>query len=126
MTQTWTPAELDAVGGADELRIASLRADGTLRAPVTIWVVRHDDDLYVRAYKGTSGAWYRGSQTRQAGHVEAGGVSRDVTFVTETGAALGDAIDAGYRAKYRRYDASYIDPMLAPPAREATLRLVPR
>jgi hypothetical protein len=68
----------------------------------------------------------RGTQTRQAGHVEAGGEARDVTFARETDAALGDAIDAEYRAKYRRYDASYIDPMVAPPAREATLKLVPR
>ena len=50
----WTSDELDKIGAAEELRIASLRRDGTLRNPVTIWVVRLDDDLYVRAYKGRS------------------------------------------------------------------------
>jgi hypothetical protein len=44
----WTSDELTRIGEADELEIASLRRDGTLRDPVTIWVVRHGDDLYVR------------------------------------------------------------------------------
>ena len=49
---TWTNDELDQIGDADELRIAALRPDGTLRNPVTIWVVRRGDELYVRSYKG--------------------------------------------------------------------------
>jgi hypothetical protein len=46
---TWTNEELDKIGNAEELRIASLRSDGTLREPVIIWVVRVGDDLYVRS-----------------------------------------------------------------------------
>jgi hypothetical protein len=42
---TWTSDELDRIGWAEELEIASLRRDGTLRKPVTIWVARHGDDL---------------------------------------------------------------------------------
>ena len=42
---TWTSDELDRIGSADELRIASPRADGTLRPYVPIWVVRVGDDL---------------------------------------------------------------------------------
>ena len=49
---TWTNDELDRIGGADELEIASLRRDGTLRNPVTIWVVRHGNDLYIRSVNG--------------------------------------------------------------------------
>ena len=37
---TWTRDELSKIEKADELQIASLRRDGTLRNPVTIWVVR--------------------------------------------------------------------------------------
>src|SRR5829696_8630409 len=40
---TWTSDELDRIGAAEELEIASVRRDGTLRNPVTIWVVRHGD-----------------------------------------------------------------------------------
>jgi hypothetical protein len=36
----WTTDELDRIDAADELEIASVRSDGTLRAPTTIWVVR--------------------------------------------------------------------------------------
>ena len=48
----WTSEELTKIGTAEELRIASLRRDGTLRNPVTIWVVRLGDDLYVRSANG--------------------------------------------------------------------------
>lgn len=120
----WTKDELEAIGGTDELRIAARRPDGTLRDPVTIWVVRHGDDLYVRSYKGTGGAWYRGTQATRAGRIESGGVRKDVAF-EDADPAAGDQIDAAYRTKYRGYSASVVDPMLADQARATTLRLVP-
>ena len=123
---TWTSDELTKIGAADELEIASLRRDGTLRKPVTIWVVRHGDDLYVRSYRGRSGSWFRGTQVRHEGHIRAGGVERDVTFVEETDPGIADQIDAAYRTKYRRYGARYVDPVVAPEARAATIKLVPR
>ena len=70
---TWTSDELDKIGGADELEIASLQRDGTLRKPVIIWVVRHGDDLYVRSGYGRDAAWFRGTQVRHEGHITAGG-----------------------------------------------------
>jgi hypothetical protein len=121
----WTNDELDAIGDADELRIAALRPDGTLRNPVTIWVVRRDNELYVRSVKGVSGGWYRGTQASHQGHVQAGGVDKDVTFV-DVDRGLNGPLDDAYRTKYRRMDASYVDPMVAPPAQATTLRLVPR
>jgi hypothetical protein len=45
----WTPGELDRIGRADELELASERRNGSLRDPVTMWVVRDGDDLYVRS-----------------------------------------------------------------------------
>ncbi len=122
----WTSDELTKIGKAEELDLASLRADGTLRNPVTMWVVRIGDDLYVRAYKGRTGAWFRGTQTRHAGHIRAGGVDKDVTFVEEANPDINDQIGAAYRTKYRRYAASIVDPMVTPEARAATIKLVPR
>ena len=52
----WTNEELTAIEGTDELQLASVRRDGTLRNPVTIWVVRLGDDLYVRSVNGRSGS----------------------------------------------------------------------
>ena len=78
---TWTSDELNKIGKAEELQIASLRRDGTLRKPVTIWVIRLGDDLYVRSVNGRTSAWFRGAQVRHEGHIQAGGVDKDVTFV---------------------------------------------
>jgi hypothetical protein len=122
----WTNDELTRIGTAQELQLAPRRRDGTLRNPVTIWVVRVGDDLYVRSYRGRNGAWFRGTQVRHEGHIEAGGVDKDVSFVEETDRGINDQIDAAYRSKYRGHDARYVDPMLASEARATTLKLVPR
>ena len=121
---TWTSDELKKIGTAEELQIASLRGDGTLRKPVTIWVVRLGDDLYVRSVNGRSSAWFRGVQVRHAGHIRAGGVEKDVTFV-EADPELNDRIEAAYRTKYSRY-LQYVTPLLTPEAKAATIKLVPR
>ena len=51
----WTSDELNKIGAAEELKIASVRRDGTRRNPVTIWVVHRGDDLYVRSVNGHAG-----------------------------------------------------------------------
>ena len=122
---TWTSDELDKIGRAEELQIASVRRDGTLRKPVTIWVVRHGDDLYVRSGYGRAAAWFRGTQLRHEGHIKAGGIDKDVIF-EDAAPALNDQIDAAYRTKYRRHEARWVEPMVAPEARSTTIKLVPR
>jgi hypothetical protein len=121
---TWTGDELAQIGAADELELAVLRRDGTLRKPVTIWVVRHGDDLYVRSVNGRASSWFRGVQNHHEGHIRAGGVDKDVRFVETDD--INDEIDTAYRAKYRRYAASIIDAITSPEARAATIKLVPR
>lgn len=123
----WTNDELNRIGAAEELEIASLRQDGTLRKPRTIWVVRVGDDLYVRSVNGRDSDWFRGVQTRHAGHILAGGVSKNVTFVdVDAGDAINGQIDAAYRTKYRRYAANIVNSVLSPKARSATIKLAPR
>jgi hypothetical protein len=119
----WTNDELTSIASADELQIAPRRRDGTLRNPRTIWVVRYNDDLYVRSVNGRTSAWFRGAQVRHEAHIQAGGVDNDVRLVETDD--LNDQIDAAYRTKYRRYAASIIDTIVSPQARAATLRLVP-
>ena len=120
----WTSDELSKIGAAEELEIASLRSDGTLRRPVTIWVVRVGDDLYVRSVNGRSATWFRGALDRHEAHIQAGGVDKDVSLVETDD--LNDEIAAAYRAKYRRYAASIVNTTLTPQARAATLKLTPR
>ena len=121
----WPSDELSKIAAVEELDIAPLRPDGTLRKPVPIWVVRNGDDLYVRSYKGQNGAWFRVAQRTQQARIRADGVEKDVTFA-EADHALDDQIDAAYRAKYQRYAATSVPPMLTPQARATTLKLVPR
>jgi hypothetical protein len=120
----WTTDELDKMDAADELEIASLRADGALRNPTTIWVVRLGDDLYVRSVNGRTGTWFRGAQDRHEARIQSGGVGKGVLLVETDD--LGDEIDAAYRTKYRRYAASIVGSVLTPEARAATLKLVTR
>jgi hypothetical protein len=122
---TWTSNELNKIGTADELEIAPLRRDGALRNPVTIWVVRVGDGLYVRSYRGRGGAWFRAAQVRHEGLIRAGGVEKNVTFVEEADANINDQIDAAYQTKYRRYP-QYVAPMVTAEARSTTIKLVPR
>ena len=123
---SWTRNDLGRIGAAEELQLASFKEDGTLRKPVTIWVVRVGDDLYVRAYRGREGAWFRHIQRRPEGRISAGGVTKDVTFVdASSDEALNNKIDAAYQSKYQRYSATYVDPMIARQARATTLKLVP-
>jgi len=122
----WTSDDLNKIGTAEELEIAALRSDGTLRKPVTIWVVRVGDGLYVRAYKGRSGPWFRWTQECHEGHILSGGVDKDVTFLDVSDPEINDQVDAAYRSKYGHYDAQYVDPMVSAEARAATIRLVPR
>lgn len=121
----WTSDELIKIGNAQELELASRRRDGTLRSPVTMWVVRDGDDLYVRSMRGRSGAWFRGIQTRHEGHIRTGGVARDVAFA-DVDPALNGRIDAAYRSKYRQHGARVIGGVVNPESRAATIKLVPR
>ncbi len=122
----WTQDELNKIGKVDELEIASFRGDGTLRKSVTIWVVRLKDDLFVRSVNGTTGIWYRHTQVHHEGHIEAGGVEKDVTFVETAGLEVNNEIDAAYRTKYHRYGERIVGTIVTPQARESTLKLVPR
>ena len=123
---TWTNDELNKIAKAEELEIQSLRQNDMLRNPVTIWVVRVGDGIYVRAYKGRTSPWFRGVRTRHEGHIQAGGVDKDVAFLEESDPALNDQIDAAYRTKYRRYAASIVNSVVTSEARAATIKLVPR
>jgi hypothetical protein len=121
----WTPEELTTIAADDELRLSSQRRDGSMRNPVTIWAVRHGDDIYVRSVYGPSAAWYRGTQVAHEGRVESGGAGKDVSF--EPGdPELNDTLDAAYRTKYRRYATSIVESCTTPAARSTTIRLVPR
>jgi alkylhydroperoxidase/carboxymuconolactone decarboxylase family protein YurZ len=122
---TWTTDELSRIGGAEELQIASLRPDGTLRPYVTIWVVRARDDLYVRSAYGTDNPWFRRARASGAGRIRAGGLERDVTFAEPAPEVHAD-IDKAYHAKYDRYGPSIVGTVVGGQAAPTTIRLARR
>jgi hypothetical protein len=120
----WTNDELETVGAAEELDLASVRGDGTLRKPVTMWVVRDGEDVYVRSVNGRGSSWFRSVQARHQAHIQAGGVEKDVDLVETEDA--NDTVDTAYREKYSRLYPSIVPSIVAPKARAATLKLSPR
>jgi hypothetical protein len=119
----WTKDELDTIDEAEELTFASSRRRHAAE-PRDDVVVRDGDDVYVRSVNGRGSSWFRGAQARHKARIRAGGVEKDVSLI-ETGAA-NEAIDAAYHAKYDRRYPSIVPRIVAPDARAATLKLVPR
>jgi len=120
----WTKDELSRFGGAEEVDVAAITAAGSVRNRVTIWLVRHGEDLFVRSVRGRDGAWFRAVQASKNGRIWAGGLERHIKF-EEADPAINDEIDAAYRSKYRRYAGRILNSVLTPEARSTTLRLVP-
>jgi hypothetical protein len=124
-TTPWTSDELNKIGDAEELQIASRRPDGTLRPYVTIWVVRAGDGLYVRSAYGSTNPWFVRARASGAGRIRAGGVERDVTF-GEAGPGVHADIDAAYHAKYDRYGPAIVGTVVGERAAGVTIRLLPQ
>src|SRR5215471_15348820 len=122
---TWTRNELDKIATADELQIAPLQRNGRPRKPVTIWVVRVGDDLYVRSAYGRNAAWFRRTLMHHQARIRAGGVEKDV-MVVDADPNLNDQIDAAYGTKYRSHGATYINIMVSSEARTTTITLTPQ
>jgi hypothetical protein len=121
----WTADELQRIGDATQLHVSSLRKDGSLRQYVTIWVVRVDDDIYIRSAYGADNPWFRRAKTSGQGRIKAGGVERDVTF-TPASPDTHQAIDTAYHTKYDRYGRAIVATVVGENAMTTTLKLVPR
>jgi hypothetical protein len=122
---TWPRHELELIGGAEELQLASRRPDGSLSPHVTMWVVRAGGELYVRSAHGPENPWYRRATTSGTGQVRAAGLERDVAFAQVSAETQG-GIDAAYHAKYDRYGPRIVGSVTGPEAHQVTIRLVPQ
>ena len=123
--RSWTPEQLATFGDADEIRVGSLRPDGTARTAITIWIARLGDDLYVRSAYGPDNGWFRRAPASRAGTIQAGRATADVAF-EDADPAVAAPLHAAYHAKYDRYGARIVDTVVSDEAAAATLRVVPR
>ena len=127
MTAHWTPDELERIGAADELQIATRRDDATLRRRLPIWVVCVGEHVYVRTWHRREGGWFGRAVRSGRARVRVPGVETDVA-VDDVGtgpAELRAGVDAAYRAKYGRYGRASVENMVTEDAAAATLRLTP-
>ena len=120
----WSNDELRKIAEADDLHVSPFREDRvTYGTPTWIWSVAVGEALYVRGYNGRNSSWYQAALSQKAGRIIAGGMTKEVTFEPVDG-PINDRIDDAYRAKYR--GSEYLGPMIAPRARAATVRIMPR
>ena len=125
---SWSLDDLDQLGGAGEVEVSSVRRDGSLSRPRTVWIVCVGDRLYLRSVNGPDAAWYRLARTFHQGRIEARGVARDVTWIDVNATEHPDvdrAIDAEYARKYQGSTAA-IAHINSPLARTTTMRVEPR
>jgi len=122
---TWTDDELTTMTPADELGIASLRPDGSMRPYVTIWFVRVGGDLYVRSAYGYDNPWFQRALTAGEGRIRVAALERDVTFEVPASDVAG-AVTEAFETKYGRYGKGIVKTVVSAEAVRSTLRLVPR
>ena len=120
----WARDELETIDSTQELRLASKRPDGKLRPYVTMWVVRVDDDVYVRSAYGPENPWFRRAKRSANGRIRVGEIESDVTF-TEPEPGMHAAIDSAYHAKYDQYGPRIVGSVVGPDVEAVTIRLNP-
>ncbi len=119
----WREA-LAGIEDAEEVRLATRRADGSLRRGNPVWAVVVGGAVYVRSFHGPRGTWFRWAlATSRGAIVPADGRPRAVRFESAADPALNTRIDDAYRAKYAA--SPYAAGMVAADAVTTTLRLVP-
>ncbi|WP_243061775.1 DUF2255 family protein [Humibacter sp. RRB41] len=120
----WNKADLAAVVGPDEIRVAPDRKDGTPGGFVIVWAVEHDGQLYARSARGARGAWYRRALASGHGRIRVVDTEFEVRYVDASEDADHAGIDAAYRAKYGRYGHT-VDSVVGPAAHHVTVGIIP-
>lgn len=120
----WNPTELARIASAREIEVSSLREDGALTKPVTVWAVRVEDEIYVRSVRGEEGAWFKAAEQRHEGRIEADLTAVDVAF-EDVPHHLDAEIDDAYKLKYG-YPSGPVDSITSEAAKATTIRVVPR
>jgi hypothetical protein len=127
MTFAWSLDELERIGTAEELHVATKRGDGTLRREVPIWVVSAKGQVYVRTWYRRDNGWFGRAVDSRRARIRVPGLEADIAIedVGNDQAELRASVDAAYRAKYGRYGKTTVERMVTDAAAATTLRLVP-
>jgi Uncharacterized protein conserved in bacteria (DUF2255) len=74
---TWSTADAAALAAPQQVRVATRRPDGTLRATRTIWIVADGERLFVRSTNGRGADWFRAAVATGSGQIQAEGATHD-------------------------------------------------
>ncbi|MBN7811862.1 DUF2255 family protein [Algoriphagus sp. H41] len=123
LSETLSSDEIRTIASKDDFHIAALREDGITYGPLTwIWSVSVDDQLFVRAYHGTSSRWFKSAMNQGMGKISAAGMDKKVKFKSVQG-EINEKIDQAYRKKYA--ESPYLNSMISARARSATVQILP-
>jgi len=120
----WTAQDARTLTAPEEVRVATRRADGSVRTPRIMWIVGDGDRVFIRSTNGRSADWFRWAIATGVGRLLVRGTPYDVTFREVDDDAELAVVDAAYRAKYARY-ASIVDHLVGDGPRAATLEVNP-
>lgn len=82
---TWPTETIEKIAASDDFHIAAYHADRKTTGTLTwIWSVVADGRLFVRAWNGTRGKWYRSAIAQRAGKITAAGQAFEVEFTPRT------------------------------------------
>jgi hypothetical protein len=125
--ETWTPEQLLLLHDMEELLLVITR-EGRAVLHLPVWPVTVGEHAYVRSYRGTTSAWYRGvmAERNQAVAFEVDADAPVPVFFESVAPDLevNTEISSEYLRKYAT--AEYRDAMVTDVAIDATLRILPR
>ena len=78
MSAGWSREQVERIGKAGELQIATKRADGTLRRWVPIWVVCVGEQVFVRTWYRRDTGWFGHVLDSRRARIRVPGLEADV------------------------------------------------
>jgi hypothetical protein len=110
---------------SDEVQIETRRDAKSPFHRTTIWIVRTNDGVYIRSYKGRKGRWYQEAVANPQVTIRVGRRKLAARAEAERTPAEIRAVSAGYREKYGERWPDETQPMLRRSVLPTTLRLAP-
>jgi hypothetical protein len=115
-------ATIDSLDQHIEVNMLTPRRDGSTSSR-PIWVVVVEGDVYVRSYRGESGAWYRRARADGKATLELDGRTIDVAAEPASDEETNRKVSDAFRAKYGGRSPGPTETMVNAEVSRTTLRL---
>lgn len=119
----WTKEQLNTLRQVTTVQNHPNNDQGKSFQDYPIWVVVHDNKVYLRAGKGKDSKWYKAG-LKNGGAIEFNGQNHAVKYVAVTDTKEIKAVTQAYRDKY--HGQYPIDMMVSDKCAAATVELLPQ